>query len=107
MDTFAGHMNDDLNVPRALATAWDLTKCDLSDADKKATMLAFDEVLGLRLGAWAPAAVPAEMLALAEKRQAARAARDWAAADALRDQITAAGYEVRDTPEGPVVRKLE
>jgi len=107
MGTFAGHMNDDLNVPRALATAWDLTKSDLSDADKKATMLAFDEVLGLRLGAWAPAAVPAEMLALAEKRQAARAARDWAAADALRDQITAAGYEVRDTPEGPVVRKLE
>jgi len=107
MDTFAAFVNDDLNIARAIALAWDLTKSDLPDADKKATMLKFDEVLGLRLGEWAPAAVPAEMLELAEKRQAARKAKRWAEADALRDQITEAGYEVRDTPEGPVVRKLE
>jgi len=107
MDTFAAFVNDDLNIARAIALAWDLTKSDLSDADKKATMLKFDEVLGLRLGEWAPAAVPVEMLELAEKRQVARKAKQWAEADALRDQITEAGYEVRDTPEGPVVRKLE
>jgi cysteinyl-tRNA synthetase len=70
-------------------------------------MLMFDKVLGLRLGEWAPAAVPTEMLELAEKRQAAREGKQWAEADALRDRITDAGYEVRDTPDGPVVRKLE
>ncbi len=107
MDTFAAFVNDDLNIARAIALAWDLTKSDLSDADKKATMLKFDEVLGLRLGEWTPAAVPTEMLELAEKRQAAREGKQWAEADALRDQITEAGYEVRDTPDGPVVRKLE
>ncbi|MCJ7548298.1 MAG: cysteine--tRNA ligase, partial [Anaerolineae bacterium] len=107
MDTFAAFVNDDLNIARAIAVAWDMTKSDLSDADKKATMLKFDEVLGLRLGEWAPAAIPVEMLELAEKRQVARKAKQWAEADALRDQITEAGYEVRDTPEGPVVRKLE
>jgi len=107
MDTFSAFVNDDLNIARAIAVAWDLTKSDPSDADKKATMLKFDEVLGLRLGEWAPAAVPVEMLELAEKRQVARKAKQWAEADALRDQITEAGYEVRDTPEGPVVRKLE
>ena len=69
-------------------------------------MVKFDEVLGLRLDEWTPAAVPAEMLELAEKRQAARKAKQWADADALRDQITIAGYEVRDTPDGPVVRRL-
>jgi cysteinyl-tRNA synthetase len=107
MDTFAAFVNDDLNIARAIAVAWDLTRSDLSDADKKATMLKFDEVLGLRLGEWVPAIVPAEMLELAEKRQAAREAKQWAEADTLRDRIAGAGYEVRDTPEGPVVRKLE
>jgi len=107
MDTFAAFVNEDLNIARAIALAWDLTKSDLSDADKKATVLKFDEVLGLRLGEWAPAAVPVEMLELAEQRQSARQTKQWAEADALRDQITEAGYEVRDTPDGPVVRKLE
>ncbi|MBN1249863.1 MAG: cysteine--tRNA ligase [Anaerolineae bacterium] len=107
MDIFSDHVNDDLNVARGLAAAWDLTKSQLSDADKKATVLAFDEILGLRLGEWEPAGVPAEVLKLAQERAAARAAKRWAEADALRDEIAEAGYEVRDTPEGPVVRKLD
>jgi cysteinyl-tRNA synthetase len=107
MDRFVEPLNDDLNIARALGVAWDLTRSDLSDADKKATILRFDDVLGLNLGDWAPAEVPAEVLGLAQQRQAAREARNWAEADALRDKITEAGYEVRDTPEGPVVRKLE
>lgn len=45
--------------------------------------------------------VPAEVLALAADRQAARQRRDWAAADALRDRILALGWQVRDTAEGP------
>jgi len=39
--------------------------------------------------------------ALLEERQAARAAKDFATADALRDRIAAAGIEIEDTPEGP------
>ncbi len=46
---------------------------------------------------------PDEVLALVEARQGARARRDWAAADRLRDQIAAAGWQVKDTPEGPLV----
>ncbi len=42
-----------------------------------------------------------EVLALVEQRQAARARRDWATADALREQIVTLGWQVRDTPEGP------
>ena len=43
----------------------------------------------------------AEVLALVEKRQAARARRDWGTADSIRDQIGKLGWHVRDTPDGP------
>jgi cyanophycinase-like exopeptidase len=46
---------------------------------------------------------PAEVLALVEKRQAARQNKDWAAADALRGEIAALGWQVLDTPQGPKV----
>lgn len=48
----------------------------------------------------------ADVLALAEARQDARAARDWALADTLRDQIAAAGWLVQDTANGPVLEPL-
>jgi len=46
------------------------------------------------------AAVPAEILDLVRRRDAARAARDWAAADALRDEIQARGFVLEDGPDG-------
>ncbi len=47
---------------------------------------------------------PAEVRALAEQREAARARGDWAAADQLREQIRALGWQVQDTPAGPRLR---
>ena len=44
---------------------------------------------------------------MAAKRQQARADKDWAIADQMRDEIAAAGYEVEDTPDGPRVRPLK
>jgi len=54
----------------------------------------------------APQAAPEAVMALVAARQAARAQRDWSGADALRAQITALGWEVRDTPDGAVVQPL-
>ncbi len=48
---------------------------------------------------------PQPVLALAERRHAARAQRDWAQADALRDEIAALGWQVHDTPDGPRLEK--
>ncbi len=48
---------------------------------------------------------PAEVRALAERREAARSRGDWDAADALREQIHALGWQVQDTPEGPRLRR--
>lgn len=106
MTAFSEQVNDDLSTTRGLAVAWDLVKSDLPGATKKATLLRFDEVLGLGLGNWHPAGVPEGVMALVAQRDAARAARQWSEADRLRDKIAEAGYEVRDTPEGAVVRKL-
>ncbi|HEX2905419.1 MAG TPA: cysteine--tRNA ligase, partial [Phototrophicaceae bacterium] len=92
---FTEQINDDLNLPRALAVTWELVKSELPNAVKKATVLEFDRVLGLGLATWEPTAeiVSDPILALAEQRQQARADKRWSDADALRAQIRAAGYE--------------
>ncbi len=74
-------------------------------ATAAATADAIAEVLGLELRADA-GAVPAAISALALERQEARAARDFERADAIRDQLTEAGWMVEDSADGPVVRPL-
>lgn len=106
VERFATQINEDLNMPRALAVVWDLVRSDLTPATKKATLLHFDQVLGLGLAKWQPTEeiVPDAVLALVKRRQQARAEKRWQEADALRDQIKAEGYELEDTPQGPCVR---
>ena len=106
LQKFLTEINDDLNMPRAMALTWELVRSDLPNGVKKATLLEFDRVLGLNLANWQPAeeVIPDEILRLVELRQQARAEKRWQDADTLRSQINAAGYEVMDTPQGPKVR---
>ncbi len=99
---FTDHINDDLNVPRALAVAWDTLRGDLAPGIKRSTLLAFDRVFGLGLAAWRPpqTSVPDEVRALAEARAAARKTRNWSEADRLRGALHAAGWEMADRPDG-------
>jgi cysteinyl-tRNA synthetase len=108
MDRFVNEVNDDLNMPRALAVTWDLMRSTLANETKKATVLAFDHVLGLNLANWKPeqAVIPDEVMQYVQQRQQARSSKNWAEADALRDKIQNAGYQVKDTPDGPVVSKI-
>lgn len=107
IDRYISQVNDDLNMPRALAVAWELAKSELADPVKKATMLVFDRIMGLGLGSWHPSEVviPDEIMELLQQRQAARERKSWKEADALRDEIIDAGYEIEDTPQGPKVRE--
>ncbi|HEY1327511.1 MAG TPA: cysteine--tRNA ligase [Casimicrobiaceae bacterium] len=102
VDRFGDEINDDLNLPRALAVAWEALRGDAKPGVKRATLDAFDRVLGLRLAQWRPAAVeaPDAIVNLAEARAAARAARNWVEADRLRAELTAAGWVMEDTPDG-------
>ncbi|MCY4543621.1 MAG: cysteine--tRNA ligase [Gemmatimonadetes bacterium] len=105
MQRFTEVVNNDLNMPRAMSVTWDLVRSDLPDDLKKATITRFDDILGLRLAEWQPveAAVPDHIMALAEERRMARAEKRYADADSLRDQIIAAGFDIKDTPRGPEI----
>ena len=100
---FADAMADDLATPRALALAHEVaSSSDLTDAQRRALLLDFDLVLGLDLGVATAeeAQLPDGAAQLLELRAAARAARDWAASDALRDELATLGVDVRDTADG-------
>ncbi|MCC7327373.1 MAG: cysteine--tRNA ligase [Burkholderiales bacterium] len=102
IERFTDQVNDDLNVPRALAVAWEVLRGEAPSAVKRATLLRFDEVLGLGLADWSPRqdAVPPEVQALADARAAARGAKQWAEADRLRAELAATGWEVEDQSGG-------
>lgn len=106
-DRFKAIVNEDLNMPRAVALTWDLVKSDLPPATKKATIILFDQVLGLRLAEWEPKEeiIPDEIQELVEQRQKARQEKRWKEADALRDQVAEAGFEIEDTPQGPRLKR--
>ena len=75
-------------------------------ATKKATLLQFDRVFGLRLAEWHPveATVPEAIWVLVQQRQQARVEKRWQDADVLREQVKAAGYDITDTPQGPCIQ---
>jgi cysteinyl-tRNA synthetase len=106
-DQFVAQINDDLNMPRAMAITWDMARSTLPNATKKATILSFDRVLGLGLDEWQPKfeVIPDEILSLARSRHNARSEKRWAEADAIRERITQAGYDIEDTPQGPRIRQ--
>ena len=104
---FRAHMDDDLSTPEALADVFDGLRSANSALDRGDTALglavgraAIDCFGALGLFPKAAAQVSDDALDLARRRDAARAARDWAAADRLRDEIVAKGYRVEDTPNG-------
>ncbi len=104
---FTEALEDNLNTPEALAVLWTLAHDkDTLLADKKATLLDFDKVLGLGMESWIKDQIPDEVLALARERNTARLAKDFAKSDTLRDQIAALGYEIKDRGEDFEVRKI-
>jgi cysteinyl-tRNA synthetase len=103
---FVEAVSDDLGMPAALAVAHEVARArDLSAGQRRALLLDFDRVLGLGLDqpvAEEAGELPEGAAELLDRRAAARAARDFATSDALRDELAALGVEVRDTPEGQV-----
>jgi cysteinyl-tRNA synthetase len=116
---FTAAMDDDLNTSRALAAVHEAVRAgnaalstgyDEGTREALATVRAMTGVLGVDPfdplwsdpgGARLEPVVDALVALALEQRAAARARRDWPAADAIRDQLRAAGVVVEDTPNGP------
>jgi cysteinyl-tRNA synthetase len=103
-ERFFASLAHDFNTPAALATAFDWVReanrarGAVGDADLREML----DVLGLQnLLEREHTAAPPEVVELAAARERARAGRDYAEADRLRDEINAAGWQVRDGPSGP------
>ena len=107
VERFTDQVNDDLNLPRALAVAWETLRGTLPASTRRATLLRFDEVLGLGLADWRPSEVgaPGEVRALAEARAAARSARNFAEADRLRGALAELGWEMEDGAQGYTLKQ--
>ncbi len=105
-EKFVLALNDDLNLPRAMAAVQEVLKADISEADRLATVVDFNRVLGLDLDRMdQDERLPENLRKLVEKRQAARTEKNWALSDTLRDEIQALGYVVQDSKAGMKVYK--
>jgi cysteinyl-tRNA synthetase len=104
-DRFAKALDDDLDLPAALAVIREVARSPLAEDERRWLLLDADAVLGLGLNeVWADERpnpdLPAGASRLLAKRQAAREARDFALADELRDELGALGVEVTDAADG-------
>jgi cysteinyl-tRNA synthetase len=103
---FLSAINDDLNMPQALAVLWNgLRDTELGKLEKVELLVKSDAALGLGLLEKRQEEVPAEVVALANAREAARAKKDWKESDRLRKQIQDDGYEISDGKEGYKIKK--
>lgn len=109
--SFREALDNDLNTAQALTVLYDVFKSDISDATKRVLLGEFDTVLSLGLleaaeKVAAPespaidATLEAHVLGQIEKRKAAKAARNFAEADQIRDELKAEGIVLIDTPQG-------
>ena len=118
-EKFIRNLSMDLNTANAVSLLYDVFKANTNDATKLYLIQDFDRVLSLGLMDRADkylaaqaekeanryAGIPEEVVKLVEERAAAKKAKDFARADALRDQVKALGYTVMDTADGPVIEK--
>jgi cysteinyl-tRNA synthetase len=98
---FRAALADDLDLPAAMALVAEVMRSRLPGVDKARLLLRWDQVLGLDLDRSAPHLdLPVGARVLLEKRENARAARDFKTADRLRDELADIGVTVTDTSEG-------
>ena len=105
---FKDAIENDLNTPEVLAVVWKLVKDEsVSPADKRASLLDFDQVLGLDLenNEFEVKDISTEVEQLMKEREKARANGDYHKADKLREQIKKLGFVIEDTPSGQNISK--
>jgi cysteinyl-tRNA synthetase len=117
LEAFGNALADDLNASEAFSACFAFVRAanaaltaGLSPAGATAALeelRQMDRVLGfIFFGRAATTDIPAEIQALADERAAARAAKNWAESDRLRDELAAKGWQVRDSKDGQTLKPL-
>ncbi len=117
-EKFLSAINDDLNLPKALAVVWDLVKSDYPTSAKAESLFKFDQVLGLNLNQKLGATlrlrsgqgskkleVPAEVMELVKEREELRKKKRFHLADDIRAKISKLGYELLDSGKETIIKK--
>ncbi|MFZ3057893.1 MAG: cysteine--tRNA ligase [Minisyncoccales bacterium] len=127
---FVGFIDDDLNIPSALALTWDMIKDNnITDSEKYDLLIDFDKVFGLKLSSvksedlseskyiikiekdgipvWTSdiSIVPEDIMKLVEARNEARKNKEWDKSDQTRKEIDEKGWQVEDSGEKTVIKK--
>ena len=112
-NSFIAAMNDDINTSNAVTALYDVFKADTNAATKLAAAASMDEVLSIGIidraekliAADEQQDIPEEVMELVEQRKEARARKDFATADMLRDKIAEMGYIVEESRQGTRITK--
>jgi cysteinyl-tRNA synthetase len=112
---FSEKIAEDFNSPQALAVLFEMLKADLTNENKLATAFDFDKVLGLKFQEEWKKLEPvlnnmkmdSEVIKLRDEREEARKNKDWEKSDELRNKINNLGYEIKDTQNGPEIRRKQ
>lgn len=113
-NSFKDALDNDLNTSLAITALYDVLKADANGKTKVALIKEFDKVLSLDLIDKAlklcendsgEEEIPADIMELVEKRKQARAEKNFALADMLRDEIAGMGYVIEETRQGTKIRK--
>lgn len=114
-ERFLAYINDDMNMPGAMSVVWEIARNVKKSIKFADLLLKFDKVLGLDIKNAEKYLVkfkqndseelPAEIKKLVEERKNARAEKNWAKSDEIRDKIISLGYSIKDTKDGIIVKK--
>lgn len=102
-------INDDMNMPMAMSIVWDVVKNPNKSKKLAELLLDFDKVMGLKITEpifKKEEEIPEEIAQIVEKRKQARANKDWATSDALRDELKEKGYNIKDSKDGMTIEKI-
>lgn len=114
-ERFLAYINDDMNMPGAMSVVWEIARNVKKSIKFADLLLKFDKVLGLDMKNAEnyllefkheeSEELPEEIKALVEERKQARAEKNWAKSDEIRDRIISLGYSIKDTKDGIIVKK--
>ena len=114
-ERFLAYINDDMNMPGAMSVVWEIARNAKKSIKFADLLLKFDKVLGLDMKNAEnyllefkheeSEELPEEIKALVEERKQARAEKNWAKSDEIRDRIISLGYSIKDIKDGIIVKK--